>query len=156
MCIFCYGELCWQPRARTNILALKPGVGQNIARYASVTASYFCLVSISTFPVHSPSFFHLLFLLFNCYSFGQQFLVCDPRNKIAPYPAHSHHRFMQVPAASAYRPRNINRYQTCYCVSIDRRLVFSFNCELGKLFSDVTGINEFWTFDSTRGDCRLG
>ena len=41
----------------TNILPLKPGVGQNIAIHASPTARNIFLVQISTFPVHSPSFF---------------------------------------------------------------------------------------------------
>ena len=38
----------------TNVLRLKPGVGQNIAMHASPTARNFFLGLISTFPVHSP------------------------------------------------------------------------------------------------------
>ena len=41
----------------TSVLPLKPGEGQNIARYASPTARSSFLVLISTFPVHSPLFF---------------------------------------------------------------------------------------------------
>ena len=41
----------------TSVLPLKPGEGQNIARHASPTARSSFLVLISSFPVHSPSFF---------------------------------------------------------------------------------------------------
>ena len=39
---------------------LTPGVGQNIAMHASPAARNFFLALISTFPVHSPSYFSLL------------------------------------------------------------------------------------------------
>ena len=38
----------------TNVLPLKPGGGQNIAKLASPTARNFFLVLISILPVHSP------------------------------------------------------------------------------------------------------
>ena len=41
----------------TNVFPLKPGVGQNVVTYASPASTHFFLVLISTFPVHSPSFF---------------------------------------------------------------------------------------------------
>ena len=41
----------------TDVLPLNPGVGQNIATHASLIARNFFLVLISTFLVHSPSFF---------------------------------------------------------------------------------------------------
>ena len=42
----------------TSVIPLKPGTGQNIAgKHPSLTARNFFLVLISTFPVHSPSFF---------------------------------------------------------------------------------------------------
>ena len=37
----------------TNVLPLRPGVGQSIATHASPAAMNFFLVLISTFPVHS-------------------------------------------------------------------------------------------------------
>ena len=40
-----------------NILPLKPGVGQYIAVYATLTARDFSSLLISTLPVHSPAFF---------------------------------------------------------------------------------------------------
>ena len=40
----------------TNGLSLKPGVGQNIATHASLTAKNVFLVLISIFAVLSPSF----------------------------------------------------------------------------------------------------
>ena len=49
----------------TSVLPLKPGVGQNIATRALSTAMNFFLVLISTFPVHSPSFFFSLQILSN-------------------------------------------------------------------------------------------
>ena len=45
------------------ISLLKLGADQNIAIRASSTAGCFFLVRISTFPVHSPSFFQHLSLL---------------------------------------------------------------------------------------------
>ena len=44
----------------TNVLPLKPALGQNIAIYASSTARNFFLVLISTFLVQAPSFFSWL------------------------------------------------------------------------------------------------
>ena len=44
----------------TNVLPLKSGVGQERERCVSPTARNFFLVLISTFPVHSPSFFLIL------------------------------------------------------------------------------------------------
>ena len=41
----------------TSVFPLKPREGQNIARHASPTARSSFLLLISTFPVHSPSFF---------------------------------------------------------------------------------------------------
>ena len=41
----------------TDVLPLKPGVCQNIATHASPTARNFFRVRISTFQIHSPSFF---------------------------------------------------------------------------------------------------
>ena len=41
----------------SKVLPLKPGVGQNIALHASLTARYFFFELISTLPVHSPAFF---------------------------------------------------------------------------------------------------
>ena len=43
-------------------LPLKPGVGENIAIRASCTARNFVFSLISIFPVHSSSFFKILFL----------------------------------------------------------------------------------------------
>ena len=48
----------------TNALPLKSGEGQYVALHALPTARNYFLVLISTFPVHSPSFFLLLQILY--------------------------------------------------------------------------------------------
>ena len=61
----------------TDVLPLKPGVGQIIAMHASHTARNSFLVLILTFPVHSPSFFfslQIILLRLNCKPL--QFPVC--------------------------------------------------------------------------------
>ena len=40
----------------TNVLPVKPGVGQNIAMHAYPTARIFFFVLIFTYTAHSPSF----------------------------------------------------------------------------------------------------
>ena len=47
----------------TNVLPLKPGVGQIIAMHASPTARIVFLVFFFTTPVHQLIFFHILSLL---------------------------------------------------------------------------------------------
>ena len=59
-------------------LPLKTGVGENIATHVSCTAWNFFVSLISTFPVRSPSFFKILFLHYNCISFGWRRFKCGP------------------------------------------------------------------------------
>ena len=55
-----------------NVLALKSGVGQHIARHATLTARNFFLAYflLLTLPVHSPAFFQNLSRFFSCVSCG--------------------------------------------------------------------------------------
>ena len=72
----------------TNVHPLKPGVGQNIAMHASLTARIFFLVPISTFSVRSIRL-HLFLILSE-----------RARRKIGPL-AHSYKQFRQIPVMSA-------------------------------------------------------
>ena len=80
-------------KLRSHVFSLKPGVGQNIAMHAFLTAKNVFLVLISTFPVHSASFSsQILFLPFDCVSFGPVF----PQNKI-DHAAHIYERASRFP-----------------------------------------------------------
>ena len=48
-----YGSSVENP-ALTNVLRLKPGVGQNVATHASPTSGIFFFIPSSTFSAHSP------------------------------------------------------------------------------------------------------
>ena len=79
----------------TNVLPLKPEVGQNVALHASPTARDFCHVQIFTFYVHSPSF--LFFSKFSPYFLTALVLTIavsrvGPPSKIG-LPAHRQKRF---------------------------------------------------------------
>ena len=81
----------------TVALPFKPGVGQNIATHTSSTARDIFFVLISTFLVHSPSFFLNLLITFLTVSvLANAVSHVGLWNKIC-YPAHSHKRFKQVP-----------------------------------------------------------
>ena len=89
----------------TNVLPLKPGIGQNITIHVSPTARNFFLVLISTFLFHSPSFFSLQShsSLFNFALVLAYAVSCvGPGNEIS-HPAHSHKQFRQVCMVSACR-----------------------------------------------------
>ena len=80
----------------TNVLPLKPGVGQNIATQASPTARNFFLVLISTF--HLSSFF----LSKSSPYFLTSLVLTDAVSRVGPpnkigHPAHGHKRFKKVP-----------------------------------------------------------
>ena len=59
-----------------NVLPLKPGVSQNIAMYALLTARNFFHVLISTYQVHSPSFFSKILSLTLCVCVYVKECVC--------------------------------------------------------------------------------
>ena len=52
----------------SKVLPLQPGIGQNIAMHALPAARDFVLELISTFLVHSPSFFSKTSPKFSCVS----------------------------------------------------------------------------------------
>ena len=93
----------------SKVLPLKPGIGQNIAMHASFTARNVFFVLISTFPVHSPSFFQSL-------SWVSPVLcrfLCRPAEYNKSLCSLSQ---MIVAGSRADYPQNINRLQNMtYC-----------------------------------------
>ena len=65
----------------SKVPPLKPGARQNIAMYASPTASDFFLDLISTFLVHSPSFFPNLSQVFPVLAVANTGSCMGPQNK---------------------------------------------------------------------------
>ena len=90
-----------------KVLPLKPGVGQNIAMHASSTAMNFFL--ISTFPVHSTSFFSGLSLVFLALTVANTAPCMSPQRKFGHRaPRHTE----TIDAGSCDEcPQNINRLQ---------------------------------------------
>ena len=122
---YCRRRPCDNPEL-TNVLPSKPGVGQKIVMHAFPTARNFFLVLILTFQVHSPSFFKILSLLFNCVIANAVSRV-GPLNKPGQPARYSHKRFEhtrgdRVPI-DFYIKKNFKVPNMCYCAPIERWMV---------------------------------
>ena len=83
------------------VLPSKPGVIHNIAMHASPTAMEFFLELVSTFLVHSPSFFQNYFLVFTMLAVANAGSCVSMQNKIG-YLACFQRELTQVPVLGAH------------------------------------------------------
>ena len=120
-----------------KVLPLKPGVDQNIAMQASLTArGFFLELFFTRLPVHSPVFFQNLSRAFPVSAVANTGFRVGLQNKIG----HPARRSRWFDAGSRVEwPRNINWLQnTCHCVSglafQNREYGFSFPREIGAFY----------------------